>query len=60
MLNRLSTSFGNERVIRAANALGVDTHALHEVGRLRVAKDIGQVGAVGALIPATTFFGNAS
>jgi hypothetical protein len=38
----------------------VDTHALHEVGRLRVAKDIGQVGAVGALIPATTFFGNAS
>ena len=53
----LGKSFGNERVIRAANALGADTSALHEAGKLRVAG--GTVGAVGTAIPKTIYFGSA-
>lgn len=57
MLNRLSSSFGKERVVRAANALGVDTRALYEGGKLRVNGDRGQIGLVGTLIPKTINFG---
>ena len=57
MLKSLSESFGNERVIRAAKALGADTSALHEAGKLRVAS--GTVGAVGTAIPKTIYFGSA-
>jgi hypothetical protein len=57
MLKSLSENFGSERVIRAARSLGADTSALHESGQLRVAG--GTVGAVGAAIPKTIYFGSA-
>jgi len=57
MLNSLSESFGKERVIRAAKALGADTSALHEAGKLRVTG--GTVGMVGTAIPKTIYFGSA-
>jgi len=57
MLKQLSESFGNDRVIRAARALGADTNILHEAGKLRVSG--GTVGAVGAAIPKTIYFGSA-
>jgi hypothetical protein len=56
MLNRLSETFGNEHVVKAARALGADTNALHDAGKLRVAS--GVVGIVGTKIPVTINFGN--
>lgn len=57
MLKGLAQNFGNEQVIRAANALGADTNALHDDGKLRVAA--GTIGSVGAVIPKTIYFGSA-
>jgi len=57
MLNRLGQSFGNEPVLKAAKALGTDTDALLRAGKLHVGKTYGSVGAVGALIPRTTYYG---
>lgn len=57
MLNSLSENFGNERVIKAASALGADTRVLHEAGKLRVAG--GTIGSVGVAIPNTIYFGSA-
>lgn len=56
LLNRMAESFGNENVIRAARAHGVDTRALHEAGKLRVAG--GKIGSVGVAIPKTIYFGS--
>jgi hypothetical protein len=53
----LGKSFGNERVIRAAKALGADMSALHESGKLRVAG--GTAGVVSVAIPKTVYFGSA-
>ncbi len=55
MLNRLSESFGKDRVVKAAQSLGADTNALHEAGKLRVAT--GAVGTVGLKVPKTIYFG---
>jgi hypothetical protein len=52
----ISENFGNERVIRAASALGADTSALHEAGKLRIAG--GTIGSVGVPIRKTVFFGS--
>jgi hypothetical protein len=58
MLNRLSESFGKDRVIRAAESLGADTRALHDAGELRVVG--GTIGAdVSAKVPKTIYFGSA-
>jgi hypothetical protein len=57
MLNSLAENFGNERVIKAASALGADTSALHEAGKLRLLG--GAVGAAGVAIPKTIYYGNA-
>lgn len=57
MLNSIAESFGKERVIKAAGALGADTSALHEAGKLRVAG--GTIGGAGIVIPKTIYFGNA-
>jgi len=56
MMNRLSETFGNNQVIKAARALGVDANALHDAGELRVSA--GVVGTAGASIPATINFGS--
>lgn len=55
MLSRLSETFGNEDVVKAARTLGADTNTLHDAGKLRVAG--GVVGAIGAKIPITINFG---
>lgn len=57
MLNELSTTFGEARVKRAANSLGVDTRKLHEAGKLRIDTVRGAVGAAGSVIPRTINFG---
>jgi hypothetical protein len=56
MLNNLAENFGNERVIKAASALGADTSALHDAGKLRVSG--GAIGAAGITIPKTIYYGN--
>jgi len=56
LLNRISDNFGKQAVIKAADALGADTRALHEEGRLRVSS--GLVGTVGAIVPSTINFGS--
>jgi len=55
MLKSLSENFGNEQVVRAAQALGADTNALHDAGKLRAIG--GTLGTVGTAIPKTIFFG---
>jgi len=55
MINRLSASFGNDSVLKAARALGADTKALHETGKLRVVG--GLTGAAGIKVPGTINFG---
>lgn len=57
MLKELSTTFGEERVKRAANSLGVDTRKLHEAGQLRIDAVRGAIGAIGSVIPRTINFG---
>lgn len=56
MLKRLSETFGNERVIRAAKSLGADANALHDAHKLCIAG--GMVTTVGSKIPATINFGS--
>lgn len=58
MLHSLSATFGESRVIKAANALGADTHALHEAKKVKVDRVSGRVGAVGATAAPTIFFGS--
>jgi hypothetical protein len=55
MLNGLSETFGNEHVVKAARALGADTNALHDAGKLRIASGI--VGTVGTKVPFTINYG---
>lgn len=55
LLNRLSDTFGQDKVVRAAKALGADTNALHDAGKLRISN--GAIGAAGSIIPATVNFG---
>jgi hypothetical protein len=55
MLKNLAETFGNDRVIRAAKALGADTNALHDAGKLRAIA--GTLGIVGTAVPKTIYFG---
>lgn len=56
MLTELSARLGKDRVIRAANSVGVDTRALQEAGKVRV--DVtGTLGLIGTAIPKTVNFG---
>jgi hypothetical protein len=57
MLNRLGEGFGRDRVIKAANDLGVDTSRVHQAGRLRVAGATGVIGMTGSAMGATTYHG---
>jgi hypothetical protein len=57
MLNRLVEGFGEDRVIKAANDLGVDTSRVHQAKRLRVAGATGAVGLAGSAMAATTYHG---
>lgn len=57
MLNRLVEGFGEDRVIKAANDLGVDTSRVHQAKRLRVAGTTGAVGLAGSAMAATTYHG---
>ncbi|HEV2805736.1 MAG TPA: nucleotidyltransferase [Chthoniobacterales bacterium] len=57
MLNRLVEGFGQDRVIKAANELGVDTSQVHQAKRLRVAGTTGAVGLMGSTMAATTYHG---
>lgn len=57
MLNRLIEGFGRDRVIKAANDLGIDTSRVHQANRLRVAGATGVVGLTGSPMGATTFHG---
>ncbi len=56
LLNRLSDNFGKEQVIKAADAIGADTRAIHDERKLRV--NYGLVGTAGAAIPPTINFGS--
>src|SRR5206468_12180478 len=56
MLTELSARLGKERVIKAANSVGVDTSALHEAGKVRV-NATGTLGGIGTAIPKTVNFG---
>src|ERR1039457_1572694 len=58
MLNELSARYGEDRVRRAANSLGVETRKLHESGRLHMDNITGAVGIIGSAIPKTINFGN--
>lgn len=60
MLNRLGEGFGRDRVIKAANDLGVDTSRIHQAGRLRVATATGVIGLTGSAMGATTYHGEVS
>jgi hypothetical protein len=55
LLNNLAATFGNDRVIRAAKAIGADTNALHDAGKLRAIG--GTLGTVDAVVPRTVYFG---
>lgn len=57
MLANLAESFGKERVVAAANSLGVETNDFHRSGALRVDRMSGRVGASGSIVPATVYFG---
>jgi hypothetical protein len=57
MLNRLIEGFGEDRVIKAANDLGVDTSRVHQAKRLRVVGTTGAVGLAGSAMAATTYHG---
>ncbi len=57
MLTNLAEVFGRERVVSAANSLGVETNSFHKNGTLRVDRASGRVGATGSIIPATVYFG---
>ena len=57
MLNRLVEGFGEERVVKAANDLGLDTSRVHQAKRLRVAGATGAVGLAGSTMAATTYHG---
>jgi len=57
MLNCLGEGFGHERVIKAANELGVDTSRVHQAGRLRVAGGTGIIGLTGSAMGATVYHG---
>ena len=56
MLNRLSETFGNEHVIKAANSLGADTDALHQSGKLRL-ETKHKAASAGMVVPSTIYFG---
>jgi hypothetical protein len=55
MLKNLAETFGKDRVTRAAKALGADTNALHDTGKLRSIG--GTLGTVGSAVPKTIYFG---
>ena len=57
MLTRLGEGFGPDRVIKAANDLGVDTSRVHQAGRLRVSGATGAIGLAGSAMGATTYHG---
>ena len=56
LLNSLVEGFGEERVVKAAKALGRETNQRHESSQIKVSR-LGRVGAVGAFAAPTTFFG---
>jgi hypothetical protein len=56
MLTELSARLGKDRVIKAANSVGIETRALQEAGKVRV--DVtGTLGLIGTSIPKTVNFG---
>jgi hypothetical protein len=58
MLHELSTRYGEDRVKRAANSLGVDTRRLHEAGKLRADHATGAIGAIGSSVAPTINYGS--
>ena len=56
MLTELSARLGKDRVITAANSVGIDTRKLQESGKVRVDSK-GTLGAIGTVVPRTINFG---
>lgn len=56
MLTELSARLDKQRVIRAANSVGIDTRRLQEAERIRVDKK-GTLGLIGTTVPRTINFG---